>query len=230
MIKKIFRWFAGIGLIALALLMGLAAYTNVDNSITSDDISVFNKSFGLWQQVKPSDYSNEIALIRTLQEKGFALAPLGEGIPNKHPREPVDLIRAAQGLCYDRSRTFDKVLTYAGFDTRHVFILYKKDKSFFRTLTQRGSNSHAATEVKTSRGWLLVDSNSPWIAVTRNGDPVDAKNMSKHLAEFDDVPPQLLLPYWAIRGMYSRTGELYPPYIAFPDFNWRDFIRATIYE
>lgn len=228
MIKRVIGWFLGIGFAGLALFGALAAYTNVDTSLTPEDIAVFKNEFGLQQQAFSSDYSKEIELIRGIQAKGFALAPLGKGIPDNYSREPIDLIRAAQGLCYDRSRTFDKALTYVGFETRHVYILYKEGQSFFSTLVHRGSASHAVTEVKTSRGWLLVDSNSAWIAVTRNGVPVDADNVWRRLDEFDDAPAQMLNPWWAIRGMYSRHGRLYPPYIPFPDFNWNDFFTTVL--
>ena len=48
-------------------------------------------------------------------------------------------------------------------------------------------------------------------------------------AEFDGMPKYLNDPWWAIRGMYSRKGQLYPPYILFPDFNWVDYFSWLIW-
>lgn len=88
-------------------------------------------------------------------------------------------------MCYDRSRTLDKALTYMGFKARYVFLLYRKDFPLFETLIRRGHPSHAVTEVKTSRGWLYVDSNQAWIAVNRAGQPRGAGGIWKHFDEFD---------------------------------------------
>jgi hypothetical protein len=92
-----------------------------------------------------------------------------------------------------------------------------------------GQSSHAVTEVKTSKGWMFVDSNTEWIALTRNNQVVNADDVWKRAAEFDAMPAYLKDSWWAIRGMYSRKGQLYPPYIIFPDFNWADFFSWLIW-
>ena len=88
--------------------------------------------------------------------------------------------------------------------------------------------SHAVTEVKTSRGWMLVDSNVEWIALTRMNEPVNADDVGKHAIEFNDLPIAYKQPYWAIRGLYSRRGQLYPPYNYIPDVNWPDFLSWIV--
>ena len=226
--KRVIALLAWIGVVVLSMFAALAAYTNVPTSLTPADIAVFENEFGLRKSPLPPDYKKQIELIRSIQAKGFAAAPYGKGIPDYQTREPVDLIQAAEGRCYDRSRTFDKALIYAGFKTRHVFLLYREGESFWSTLTRPGSRSHAVTEVKTTLGWLVVDSNLPWIAVTRAGVPVDANNVWKRLDEFDEVPEELSMPWWAVRGLFSRHGKLYPPYIPFPDINWQDFLTAPL--
>jgi len=61
-----------------------------------------------------------------------------------------------------------------GFTPRHDFLLYREDLPLLEALIRRGHPSHAVTEVKTSRGWLYVDSNQPWVAVNRDGQPLGA--------------------------------------------------------
>ena len=206
------------------MVASLAVYTNVSTEVTAEDIEVF-KLIGLRRPEGAMTFAQQVALIRKVQADVFKRAPLGDGIPDYEPREPSDLMRFGQGLCYDRSRTFDKAFGYLGLESRHVYLLYKEDKSFFRAIFHYGQSSHAVTEVKTSKGWMYVDSNTPWIALTRGGEPVDADDVWRHHAEFDNAPNYLKPAWWAIRGMYSRKGQLYEPFLPFPfpELNWRDF-------
>jgi hypothetical protein len=177
---------------------------------------------------RPLRYEQEVALIARVQRLVLAKAPLGPGIPDNHPREPEDLFEAGAGLCYDRARTFDKVFDWLGFETRHVFVLYGMDPAtgeripYWRALIIGGSPSHAVTEVRTKRGWLVVDSNSAWISLNAWGEPVDADRIPVRAREFRAIPEYLRSPYLAIRGLYSRRGHLYAPYLPYPDVNWRD--------
>jgi len=84
------------------------------------------------------------------------------------------------------------------------------------------------TEVKTSRGWLVVDSNLPWISVAVDGSPVDADHIHFQVDLFKSLPEYWNRPYWAIRGLYSRRGQFYRPYIPYPQLNWYDFISWLV--
>jgi hypothetical protein len=95
-------------------------------------------------------------------------------------------------------------------------------------LTQRGQASHAVTEVKTSKGWMLVDSNTEWIALTPQGEPVNADAVWQRYSDFANAPEYLGYAWWAIRGMYSRKGHFYAPYVPFPEFNWVDFLSWSV--
>lgn len=222
-------WTATIGLL-LCVFVSLVLITNVPTRLTAEDIAVFEKDLGLMALPRPLTYEDEIRTIRIVQARVFAKAPFGEGIPDYEPREPSDLMKYGRGLCYDRSRTLDKALAYMGFKTRHVFLLYRKELSLRESLFRRGHPSHAVTEVKTSRGWLYVDSNQPWIAVNRTGQPVGAGGIWKHFDEFDGAPEYVRGPWWAIRGLYSRKGAFYAPYLPLPQLNWLDFVEWVIFE
>ena len=176
-------------------------------------------------------FKQQLDVIKRVQNEIFRHAPLsnGEGIPEYQLREPADLMRFGKGLCFDRSRTFDKVYSYLGFRSRHVFILYKEDAPFLTALFHRGHASHAVTEVKTIKGWMFVDSNVSWVAVTRNGEPVSADDVWRRFSEFDDAPPYLAYPWWAIRGLYSRKGQFYGSFLPVPELNWKDFFDWLLF-
>ncbi len=220
--RKFFRGLSYLVAGGSLVLAGLVIFTNVPTAVDNADKSVF-VMLGFQRPAAQLSFEEEIRLIRAVQTEIFRRAPLGEGIPEFEAREPADLMRIGSGLCYDRSRTFDKIFSHLGFETRHVYLLYKDNRSFLHALFRYRQPSHAVTEVRTSRGWLFVDSNTPWIAVTRKGEPVNADDVWQRFGEFEQAPEYLSHPWWAIRGLYSRKGQFYAPYIPFPQFNWPDF-------
>ncbi len=68
-----------------------------------------------------------------------------------------------------------------------------------------------------------MDSNSAWVSNGTDGQPVDADHLRDKAALLPGMPEYFNRPYWAIRGMYSRRGHLYRPYILYPELNWSDF-------
>lgn len=70
---------------------------------------------------------------------------------------------------------------------------------------------------------MLVDSNNTWISVNKSGEPVSADELWRNPEQFDAMPAYFKEPYLAIRGMYSRRGQFYRPYIPYPELNWEDF-------
>ena len=227
--KKVTAYLLSLLAIGLATFLALAVYTNVQTDVTKQDAEIF-VVLGLAKPETSPTFEQEIALIRQVQIIVFSKAPFGEGIPEYEAREPADLMRFGQGLCFDRSRTFDKAFEYLGFESRHVYLLYREDKPLMKALLHYGQTSHAVTEVKTSKGWMFVDSNTPWIALNRNGEPVNADEVWLRYAEFDNAPTYLKPAWWAIRGMYSRKGQFYDPYLPFPfpELNWQDFLMWTV--
>lgn len=216
-------------LIFVMLGVTLAVVTNVPTKPTESDEAIFKTVLALQKPHGPMNYEQELNFIRRIQSLVLKEAPGNVGIPEYSTREPEDLFKARSGLCYDRSRTLDKLLLWAGFESRHVYILYAKhpkngvNLSFWDALFTMGTHSHAVTEVKTSRGWMVVDSNSPWISEAADGEPVNADYIHAQAYRFVSLPEYFNRPYWAIRGMYSRRGQFYRPHIPFPQLNWPDF-------
>jgi transglutaminase-like putative cysteine protease len=178
---------------------------------------------------RPKTFTQEILAIQKVQDYFLTAAPLNKGIPLGRPREATDVLRAGYGLCYDRSRAMEMVLRAAGYRTRHASLYVLDRSSLFHTLTRRQVPSHAITEVKTSRGWLLVDSNDDWIALTKDGRPVSATNVVKTPSSAWRDPAQRN-PFYdhslaVIYGLYSRHGKFYAPYIPVPDLNLGHVLR-----
>lgn len=74
----------------------------------------------------------------------------------------------------------------------------------------------------------MVDSNTQWISITQGGVPVSAGDVYIRRAEFENEPDYLQVPFWALRGLYSRKGQFYRPYIFFPELNWPVFINWVL--
>lgn len=223
------RWLRLIIVTVMIVVATLAIYTNVSTEPTEDDIKVFELQLGIHKPTTSLNYNQQLTLIRSVQYAVWARSPFGKGIAPYENREPAALLRAGQGSCFDISRTYDKAFNYLGLKTRHVYLLFKEERSFPDALLRYQQSSHAVTEVKTSKGWLFVDSNSPWIAVTTAGEPINADTVWKRIDEFDAPPPYLNEPWWAIRGMYSRKGHLYTSWaVPFPELNWSDFVDWLI--
>ena len=236
LIKKVFGlsirlfWFLSVTVATIfSVFVVLASISHVPTAVNPADVAVFQNDLKIESLQHPQTFADEISAIRTIQHRVFDKAPVGKGIPDYETREPSDLMQKREGLCFDRSRTFDKAFKFIGLPSRHVYILYRENRGFLSALFHYGQGSHAITEVKTSKGWMFVDSNSEWIALTRDGQVVNADDVWKRSSEFDSIPAYLKDPWWAIRGMYSRKGQLYPPYIIFPNLNLPDFFSWLIW-
>lgn len=226
--KKLQKHLLAVIILHGVTFIGLSTYTNVSTHPSKEDALVFNDMGFVSGIGANASFDDQVALIRRIQSKVFEKAPLGEGIPEYKPREPADLMRHGKGLCYDRSRTFDKAFRYVGLDSRHVYLLYKNNLPFWQALFKYGQPSHAVTEVKTSKGWMFVDSNIQWVAITFQGEPVSADDVWRRFSEFENPPVYLKDPWWAIRGMYSRKGQLYGSGIPFPELSWPDFMAWAV--
>ncbi len=215
---------------AIVSFVLLAIYTNVPTNYTAQDEAVFEDTLHLKPLRHPQTFAQEIEAIKFIQQGTFFIVPKNTSKNDHTVREPAEFLGMREGICYDRSRLTDKAIAYIGLPSRHVYLFFRKgERGFFSSLFRLKNPSHAVTEVKTSEGWMLVDSASDWIALTRDGQVVNADDVLQRSKEFNVIPPYLVGPSWAIRGMYSRHGQLYPPYIFFPDFNWPDFFSWLIF-
>ncbi len=177
----------------------------------------------------PATFEEEVALVRSVQDRVLDTAPIDREIPQGRPRELADLVKAGHGLCFDRSRAIETVLRLRGMRTRHAAIYSTRTTgSALRSLATPGVDSHAITEVMTRKGWMIVDSNSRWIGLTKANQPVDLSELSDrpsgpwHPSVTEPLPPIYKAPFTCVYGLYSRHGRFYPPYNPVPDVNWKE--------
>ncbi len=171
-------------------------------------------------------FTEQVGFIAAVQSKVLSTAALDAPIPLGRPRELSDLVQAGHGLCYDRSRAIETLLRVAGFEVRHAAVYSTaRTHSALRSILTPKVPSHSLSEVKTSRGWMAVDSNVPWIGLTSDGAPVGLAELPRPHERWNSLAkssptPILQKNFTWIYGLYSRHGNFYPPYNPVPDVNW----------
>jgi hypothetical protein len=219
------------------LIIGVLSYNSVDNNITKEDekyISLFTSNVKTLPN-NPS-YDDEIKFITRVQQQVLRInfkenyKDARNILDLNSQREPKDLYEVRGGLCYDVSRTLEKIFRKNGFKTRHIAIYStKKTKSAIKSifLTYRNS-SHAITEVLTKKGWLVVDSLKPWMSLDKNNNPVSIQKLQSDInntALKNKAPAEIYIePFTFVYGLYSRHGKFYPPYNFIPDVHYGEFI------
>lgn len=225
--------------LAITAILSVAAaaflsYSSVDNSLTAQDL----ESIPLYLQgIEPlpdaPTLADELGLISSVQRAVLSIVSGSDGIAFDQQREPRDLYDAKTGLCYDRSRVIEKTLRFLGFRTRHIAIYSTAETdSAIRSLVTPGVDSHAVTEVLTTGGWLVVDSNEPFVSVDAGGRPIAIAQMQRAAEGSVSINwergPQTDIydkPFVFVYGLYSRHGRFYPPYNRVPDMNYPELLQ-----
>lgn len=225
----------------LFFLIALLALHNVPRNISDADakyIALIVKAGGYdYDEISKSAHDNfesEIEFIRAMQDAILAKTPQQKGIANGNSREPEDIYKLDYAECGDRSRFLEKAFRLAGFETRYASIYSTKDTKY--PLFKKGGDgktSHALVEVKTSKGWMIVDSVVRWVGLTKGGDVVGLEEWTdKKNSEWDKGEPYFLIQddFIYIYGLYSRHGQFYAPYTPYiPDINWPEFLRYNLF-
>lgn len=216
-------------------VMALLTYHQVGNSLTSEDVKYIKKFLGEADILSFSEqrgYEDERRFIIKVQKTVLRIAHNSNGIPFNMQREPKNIFLAKSGLCYDRSRVIEKILRYSDFQTRHISIYSTKEtSSALKSLITPHVSSHAVTEVLTSRGWLVVDSNDPWVSLDEQGNPISINQIQSDVGtesiswKDDKFSSIYKVPFTFVYGLYSRHGRFYPPYNFIPDINYRELIH-----
>lgn len=220
----------------------IAIYNQVPREIRPVDIRYIHKILEV-ADYKPEklefthNYEQQLETIRAVQDAALATTPQTEPIPPDTTREPQDLYKRDAANCSDRSRFMDKALRYLGFETRYAFVRASGEHGLVWHIlagTQEHTvQSHALIEVKTSRGWLFVDSVSPWLALTTENAPVSLEQWQQQREnpafQWKEQPGGELFKllereFVYFYGLYSHHGRFYPPYWPIPDINWKTFL------
>ena len=113
------RW-RRLGVFLLLLILGLVAVFithDVSTALTKSDQDYAERILreaghdGLVGSVHPAAFDEQVDTILAVQDAVLSIAPEGKGIPFDQPRELSDLYKARAGLCFDRSRAMEKILT-----------------------------------------------------------------------------------------------------------------------
>ena len=181
---------------------------------------------------QPRTFAEEVALILLVQDRVLDASPEERGIALNQSSEITDLLRARHGACFDRSRAIETVLRSYGFRTRHASIYSTAEAgTALRALATPDTISHALTEVKTRRGWMIVDSKTRWAGLTADGRPLDLGEVRKKAdqkwsaAVKAPIPEIYGAPFTYVYGLYIRHGRFYPPYNPIPDVNWAELAQ-----
>lgn len=229
--------------ILFLILSSIVIVHNVSGKITREDEVALNKILKNVKKVPNGSFRQEIQHIKDIQDSVLAISPLLKKIPVRKTREPQDLLDAQHGQCSDRGRTIEKALRYHGFDVRFVSI-FSRDKTFTPKATLaidsgHDLRSHALVEVKTSRGWMFVDTNARWIALSHEDNPVSletwkhvqGKEGFKWVADNDgEIYWLLRKDYTIVYGLYTRHGLFYPPFTPYiPDVNLQTLVKGHFF-
>lgn len=219
-------------LAAFALVVVTLAYNNVPSTVTETDKAAVRRVMaGKNVPSAPETWEQQLALVFEAQDAILTVAGVNEGLPLGKSREINDLIKAGHGLCYDRSRAIETILRSYGMETRHVAVYSTAETgAWWKSLLTPKVASHAVTEVKTQKGWLVIDSNLRWVALTASGEPMDMDAVRDNPDQdwssrnADDMNQVFKEPFTWVYGLYSRHGKFYPPYSPVPDINWSEFL------
>ena len=219
-------------LFLIVCLLSIIYYFNVSKVILDEDlpfIKIYQKDI---QDVNAEEltYNHQIILIKKIQQNVLEINPKTEtGIPEGQPRRPENLINFKGGLCFDRSFSLELIFQKFGFDVRHVSLFRDiPNQNKFIDLATKGLSSHSITEVKTKKGWLIVDSNKNWIGLDSLMNPYSMKkiSLSKFSVKWMNESTTYFYnnPSHYVYGLYSRHGYFHPPYVMIPDYNFNDLI------
>ena len=229
----------------ILIIVAIMFLCNVPKTISTTDKYYIQKIFseaGITPSAHTSvNFDEEIKHIINIQAAVFKRAPGREMIPYGLPREPENLYNMRAGYCCDRARTMDKAMRLAGFPSRYVSVYRRHpDYNFFQSLFLTNASaykchSHALIEVKTSQGWIAVDTRHHWISLSADNAPLRLREM-RHIGPLMDMgwsdkntePPYdfFQYPFYIIYGLYSRHGKFYPPFIPMlPNVNWGEMLE-----
>ncbi|MBE2992966.1 hypothetical protein IFR23_13195 [Sphingomonas sp. CFBP 13603] len=124
-----------------------------------------------------------------------------------------------------------KALEKFGYMTRHVS-LHDSSKYGYFAYFMPNVASHATTEVLTNRGWMGVDSNEPFILLTKSMQPVNFSNYNKFRSQLtlQPVPEEFFkLPLLVTYGLYSRHGRFHGVRLPAPEINYHDFLKYNLF-
>ena len=215
-----------LGVLFLGVLSYILISMEVSKSISEDD-KYITKLLNVDEEcLKINSYEKEIKCIKTIQESQFNLIT-GTACRGKYINlGSKEVIEVNTACCFDRSRIIEQALQIYGFKVRHVHLNETSKRGYFNLLIPNTS-SHAVSEVLTSKGWLGVDSNEPFLLLNENNYPnTYEKAIANGVINSYSKFPLYKKPMTYVIGLYSRNGTFFEPYFPYlPEINSNDFFR-----
>ena len=254
--------------VILILLLSIYFATNVSKKLYTSDINLIESLSLDAYCLDIEGFKKELSCIKRIQETVFSAVPFQSNYDHmrcNYDTTPVNLrhmsndlepsiyLKNGYGCCNVKSRFIEKILIYYNFDVRHLAIYRVKNYlDFF--IPSKNVISHSSTEVKTSKGWMYVDSVDNFVGVTKSFRPITSKeylniNKEKLINDFipsieiDELYKAMANDYnlWNMKhnvwndkdfkiliiyGLHSRHGKFYDPKfkVNVPDISWLDFI------
>jgi hypothetical protein len=222
------------GLLAAAAIAAVMGWHDVPTAVTAVDRAFAGRilseaGYGPGEPALSdlTSFEGQVRAIAAVQDAVLKASPKDEGVALDRGREPKDLVELGQGLCFDRSRVMEKILSALGFSTRHASIYSTAERPALLAMLTPENSSHAVTEVKTAKGWMVIDSNIRWIGLDGARNPVSLDGLKAMAERSGPWSAESLSPIsWIfledfvfVRGLYSRHGRFYAPYTPVPDVN-----------
>lgn len=230
----------GLGFIVLSLLLWSH---NVPTQVTEGDKIAITKMMDGVKDIDLKSFEEQVQFIRSIQRAVLDSSPEFIKIPNGQTREPNDLLSSGHGQCGDRGRTIEKALRFYGFEVR-FFSVFSGDQTYIPDYilndgSGKTTRSHALVEVKTSKGWMIVDTNEEWLSLDKKGDPLSIKawKNTPNKESFEWHRDNKGQVYWILLGrfniyygLYSRHGRFYPPFTPYvPDINVQTMVKGYLH-
>lgn len=198
----------------------------VTKNLELDDIKII-KLLNIEKECSDvSSYLKEINCIKKIKQSQLDLIVGEECIDSKKfiNLGSLNILEQNIASCFDRYRIIEQTLKYYGFKVRHFFLI--NITSNFLELFNSQTPTHSVTDVFTSKGWLGVDSNDPFITISEGGTRYSYKQgIASGLTKKYSDNILYDFPTFHIVGGYSRNGKFLKPYLPFvPEINFSDFV------
>ena len=199
---------------------------NVSKKISKQDLEAITALKVGYSCSNINSYQDELNCIKNIQLSQFSLVKNIKCRGYFIEVGSTEFLSANTGCCFDRARLMEQALRYYGFKVRHVHLHKVDDLGFFNLLVPR-TNSHATNEVYTSKGWIGVDSNEPFILMDEKDNPLTYYNaIEKGIIKKFSKEDFYEVPLIYIIGLYSRHGTFFKPYLpGFPEINFYDLFH-----
>ena len=218
------KYFLGISF--LGALYYFLISIGVSKSISEDDKYITKLLDVDKECLKINSYDQEIKCIKTIQESQLNIIT-GKDCRGKYINlGSKEVIKLNTACCFDRSRITEQALQIYGFKVRHVHLNWTSKRGYLNLLLPN-TNTHAVSEVLTSKGWLGVDSNEAFILLDKNNYPnTYEKAISNGVINYHSKNSLYKKPMTYVIGLYSRNGTFFEPYLPYvPEINFNDFLR-----